>query len=75
MRAVFESLGVSDIVCKSVGSGNYHAMVRATFLALLGMTTPRYVAAKLGKKLPEILSRGRRERRGFVDGSTKGEPS
>lgn len=57
MRAVFEALGVQDIVSKSVGSGNYHNMVRATFVALRNVVPPRYIASKLGKKLPEILSR------------------
>jgi small subunit ribosomal protein S5 len=57
MRAVFEALGVQDIVSKSVGSGNYHNMVRATFTALKKIVSPRQVASKLGKKLPEILER------------------
>lgn len=57
MRAVFEALGVHDIVSKSVGSGNYHNMVRATFKALLLISTPRQVSAKLGKKLTDILAR------------------
>lgn len=57
MRAVFEALGVQDIVSKSVGSGNYHNVVRATFTALRRVESPRQIAAKLGKKLPEILDR------------------
>ncbi|MDR2667333.1 MAG: 30S ribosomal protein S5 [Holosporales bacterium] len=57
MRAVFEALGVQDIVSKSVGSGNYHNMVRATFDALRGILPPKQVAAKLGKKLTDILER------------------
>ena len=57
MRAVFEALGVQDIVSKSVGSGNYHNMVRATFNALKAMTPPKQIAAKLGKKLTDILAR------------------
>ena len=57
MRAVFEALGVQDIVSKSVGSGNYHNMVRATMEALRGILPPRQVAAKLGKKLTDILDR------------------
>jgi small subunit ribosomal protein S5 len=59
MRAVFEALGVQDIVSKSVGSGNYHNMVRATFAALQSITPPKQVAAKLGKKLTDILARRR----------------
>lgn len=57
MRAVFEALGVQDIVSKSVGSGNYHNMVRATFAALQGITPPKQIAAKLGRKFSEILER------------------
>ncbi|MDR1488334.1 MAG: 30S ribosomal protein S5 [Holosporales bacterium] len=57
MRAVFEALGVQDIVSKSVGSGNYHNMVRATFVALQSITPPKNIAAKLGKKLTDILAR------------------
>jgi small subunit ribosomal protein S5 len=59
MRAIFEALGVQDIVSKSVGSGNYHNMVRATFAALRCIVPPKIIAAKLGKKLPEILERRR----------------
>jgi small subunit ribosomal protein S5 len=57
MRAVFEALGVQDIVSKSVGSGNYHNMIRATFTALRKITHPRVIAAKLDKKLVDILGR------------------
>jgi len=57
MRAVFEALGVQDIVSKSVGSGNYHNMVRATFHALKSITPPKQIAAKLGKKLTDIIAR------------------
>jgi small subunit ribosomal protein S5 len=57
LRAVFEALGIQDVVSKSVGSRNYHNMVRATFTALRGIVPPRQIAAKLGKKLPEILER------------------
>lgn len=57
MRAVFEALGVQDVVSKSVGSGNYHNMVRATFEALKSVNPPKQVAAKLGRKLTDILAR------------------
>ena len=57
MRAVFEALGLQDVVSKSVGSANYHNVVRATFTALRGMTPPRQIAAKLGKKVSDILTR------------------
>ena len=62
MRAVFETMGIQDIVAKSVGSNNPHNMVKATFAALQSMTSPRAVAAKRGKKVGDIV--GRREEAG-----------
>jgi small subunit ribosomal protein S5 len=59
MRAIFEALGVKDVVAKSVGTSNPHNMVKATFTALGRMVSPRAVAARRGKKVGEIL--GRRE--------------
>ena len=55
MRAVFEMLGVSDVVAKSIGSANPYNMIRATFAALQTLNTPRSVAARRGKKVSEIL--------------------
>ncbi len=57
MRAVFEALGVQDVVAKSVGSSNPYNMVRATMDALSKMVSPRQVASKRGKKVSEIVSR------------------
>ncbi len=57
MRAVFETLGVQDVVTKSVGTSNPHNMVRATFDALKRMQSPRSVAAKRGKKVSELSGR------------------
>lgn len=57
MRAVFEAVGIHDIVSKSVGTSNYHNMVRATFSALTTIVSPRMIANKLGKKVPEIIAR------------------
>jgi len=57
MRAVFETLGVQDVVTKSVGTSNPHNMVRATFDALKHMQSPRSVAAKRGKKVSELSGR------------------
>jgi small subunit ribosomal protein S5 len=59
MRAIFEALGVKDVVAKSVGTSNPHNMIKATFEALGKMVSPRAVAARRGKKVSEIL--GRRE--------------
>jgi small subunit ribosomal protein S5 len=57
MRAVFEALGVQDVVAKSVGTSNPHNMLKATFNALEGIRSPRAVAAKRGKKVGEIVER------------------
>ena len=63
MRAVFEMVGVQDIVAKSLGSTNPYNVVRATFDALKGQENPRGVAARRSKKVSDIVA-GRR------DGST-----
>jgi small subunit ribosomal protein S5 len=60
MRAIFETLGVQDVVAKSLGSSNPYNMVRATVNALQNQQSPRTMAAKRGKKVSEILAgRGR----------------
>ncbi len=64
MRAVFETLGVQDVVTKSQGTSNPYNMVRATFDALLKEQSPRTVAARRGLKVSDIVSRRR-------DGSTE----
>ncbi len=60
MRAVFEALGVHDVVAKSTGTSNPHNMVKATFDALQHIQSPRMVAARRGKKVADVL--GRRNR-------------
>ncbi|MCK5575675.1 MAG: 30S ribosomal protein S5, partial [Sphingomonadales bacterium] len=57
MRAVFESLGVQDVVTKSTGSSNPYNMIRATFDALENQVSPRMVAAKRNKKVSDIVAR------------------
>ncbi|MDC7675315.1 30S ribosomal protein S5 [Asticcacaulis machinosus] len=57
MRAVLETLGVSDVVGKSLGSSNPYNMVRATFEALKVQSSPRQIASKRGKKVGDILTR------------------
>ncbi|MEM8770999.1 MAG: 30S ribosomal protein S5 [Pseudomonadota bacterium] len=57
MRAIFETLGVQDVVAKSIGSSNPYNMVRATVNALQNQTSPRSIASKRGKKVSDILSR------------------
>jgi len=55
MRAVFEMLGIKDVVAKSTGSQNPYNMIRATLDGLVSSTSPRQVAARRGKKVADIL--------------------
>jgi small subunit ribosomal protein S5 len=55
MRAIFESLGVADVVTKSVGTSNPYNMIRATFEALTEQTSPKSVAQRRGKKIADLL--------------------
>jgi small subunit ribosomal protein S5 len=57
LRAVFETLGIGDVVAKSLGSRNPHNMVKATFAALQKCASPRSVANRRGKKVAEIFGR------------------
>jgi small subunit ribosomal protein S5 len=59
MRAVFETLGIQDIVAKSLGSSNPYNMVRATFAALANEDSPRSVAARRGLKVSALQARRR----------------
>ena len=59
MRAVFEMLGVHDVVAKSLGSTNPYNVVRATVDALKEQENPRSVAARRNKKVSEIVARRR----------------
>lgn len=55
-RAVFEAVGIQDIVAKAIGSSNPHSMVNATFAALRNMESPRQVASRRSKKVAEVVS-------------------
>ena len=57
MRAVFETLGVQDVVAKSIGTQNPHNMIKATFEALNNLQSPRAVASRRTKKVGDIISR------------------
>ena len=72
MRAIFEVLGVHDVVSKSVGSTNPHNMVRATFDALRKVSSPRQVAARRGKKISDIIG-NREAKASAVEGGASDE--
>ena len=55
IRAVFESLGVQDVVAKSIGTSNPHNMIKAAFEGLKRSSSPRMVAQRRGKKVADIL--------------------
>ncbi len=57
MRAVFETMGVHDVVAKSIGTANPHNMVKATFDALRNCVSPRAVAARRGTNVRDIIAR------------------
>ena len=57
MRAVFETLGIGDVVAKSLGSRKPHNMVKATFDALTRVASPRSVASRRGKKVSDLLGK------------------
>ena len=57
IRAVFDVLGIKDLVAKSIGSNNPHNMIKAAFNGLLKINSPRDIAAKRNKKIVEIASK------------------
>ena len=57
MRAVFEMMGIQDVVAKSLGSNNPHNMVKATFAALAKASSPRQIAGRRHKKVGDLVSR------------------
>ncbi|MCB1529637.1 MAG: 30S ribosomal protein S5 [Rhodospirillales bacterium] len=56
LRAIFDALGVQDVVAKSLGSSNPYNMVKATLEALKTMQSPRQIAARRGKKVSEVVA-------------------
>ena len=64
MRAVFEALGIQDIVAKSVGTSNPHNMVRATFEALKSASSPKIIAVRRSLKINDITKRRKISQRG-----------
>lgn len=55
MRAIFDCLGVHDIVAKSLGSSNAYTLIRATLKALSSLSVPRVIAEKRGKRLSDLV--------------------
>ncbi|MFM2043144.1 MAG: hypothetical protein RLY86_1720 [Pseudomonadota bacterium] len=64
MRAIFEALGVQDVVTKSIGTSNPHNMIKATFDALGHCVSPRAVAARRGRRVSDILGKREGEKEG-----------
>ena len=56
MRALFESLGIKDVVAKSTGTSNPHNMLKATFDAFKKSESPKSIASKRSKKVSEVMS-------------------
>ena len=63
MRAVFETLGVQDVVSKSIGSSSPYNMVRATFNGLQNIQSPRNIAARRGLKVSSIFGKSKIEKK------------
>ena len=56
MRALFESLGIKDVVAKSTGTSNPHNMLKATFDAFKNSESPKSIASKRSKKISEVIN-------------------
>ncbi|MCZ6604716.1 MAG: 30S ribosomal protein S5 [Alphaproteobacteria bacterium] len=67
LRAVFECLGVQDVVAKSIGSSNPHNMIKAAFVGLAKTSSPKAVAARRGLKIADLVGR-----RGVAEGVAEG---
>lgn len=71
MRAIFEAMGMKDVVAKSTGSNNPYNLIQATFAAFDNLQTPRAIAAKRGLKMSDL--RSRRASVGFSEEAAEGE--
>jgi small subunit ribosomal protein S5 len=69
LRAIFDCVGVQDIVAKSIGSSNPYNMVKATFEALKAMQSPRQVAGRRGRKVSDIVAQRETSRGGSTNAS------
>ena len=73
MRAVFEALGVQDVVAKSTGSSNPFNMIRATFDALQKIQSPKLTAARRGRKVSDIVGQREKGKKGAAKAADKTE--
>lgn len=67
MRAVFEAMGIKDVVAKAIGSTNPFNLIRATFAAFASIETPRGIAAKRGLKVTDLVLHKEEASKGEVD--------
>jgi small subunit ribosomal protein S5 len=72
LRAVFETLGMGDVVAKSLGSRNPHNMVKAAFAGFARCASPRSVATRRGKKVSELFARRETAAQAAAQGETAG---
>jgi small subunit ribosomal protein S5 len=74
LRAIFDCVGVQDVVAKSIGSSNPYNMVKATFEALKGMQSPRQVAGRRGRKVSDIVAQRETSRGSSTNDSAVDQP-
>jgi len=74
IRAIFESLGVADIVAKSTGTSNPHNMIKAAFEALKQIEGPRAVANRRGRRVSDLIGRRDGGGQGPAEAAASGEP-
>ena len=67
MRAVFEAMGIKDVVAKALGSTNPYNLIRATFAAFAGLETPRGIAAKRGLQITDLTLHKEQSSKGELD--------
>jgi small subunit ribosomal protein S5 len=72
LRAIFDCLGIQDVVAKSIGTSNPYNMVNATFEALKSMQSPRQIAARRGKKVADVVASREAAHSTIAEGETKG---
>lgn len=71
LRAIFDCLGIQDVVAKSIGTSNPYNMVNATFEALKNMQSPRQIASRRGKKVADVVASREAAHSTVAEGETK----